>query len=255
MRPADLFDWFALRKHLRRPWAFVRSRHRPSDQPFVDLPLRDGGALRMRPEDRHIIKNVFARDEYRLDGLAPRSLGTVVDVGAHIGTFALRTSPLAERVLAFEPAEDNYGLLVRNTERLSNVKTFPRAVAGKSGRIALYLGKNASAHSTHPESRKTSTREVEGVSLADLFAEQGVERCGYLKLDCEGAEYETLYALSPELLGRIERIALEYHVVEGGAPDWTGERLAAWLGERGHAVELIPSEVRPGKGLIFSRLT
>lgn len=258
MRLADIGDWFALRAHLVHPWSFLRLRKNPPGQPHVDLALRDGGTLRLRADspDRHIIQGVFARDEYRLNGLAPGALGTVIDVGAHIGTFALRASAVASRVLAFEPIDDSYALLRHNTSHRSNVKTFQKAVAGRSGRVTLFLGKNSSAHSIHPAegAPRTSKLELDAVSLADVFAEHGVERCGYLKLDCEGAEYEILYAMPPELLKRIDRIGMEYHAVEGGAPEWSGERLAAYLRERGHETDLVPSKNRPGKGLLFSRL-
>lgn len=258
MRLADISDWFALRRHLLHPRAFLSLRKNPSKQPHIDLPLRDGGVLRMRADspDRHIIQGVFARDEYRLNGTAPGSLGTVIDVGAHIGTFTLRASAVAARVLAFEPIDDSYELLGRNTAHRPNVKTFQKAVAGKTGPVTLFLGKNSSAHSIHPQegAPRTSELKLDAVSLADVFAEHAIDRCGYLKLDCEGAEYEILYALAPELLRRIERIGMEYHSVEGGPKEWTGERLAEHLRKGGRETELVPSKNRPGKGLLFSRL-
>jgi FkbM family methyltransferase len=199
---------------------------------------------------------VFARDEYRLNGLVPGSLGTVVDVGAHIGTFALRAAPLAQRVLAFEPVEDSFALLERNTARFPQVRAFRKAVAARSGTATLFLGKNSSAHSLHPAEGAPRDAElrIEAVSLADVFAGERIERCGYLKLDCEGAEYEILYSLTPELLGRIERIGMEYHSVACGPLEWTGDRLAEHLRRGGHEVELVPSKNRPGKGLLFSCL-
>lgn len=258
MRLADIRDWFALRAHLVHPWSFLRLRKNPPGQPHVDFPLRDGGTLRMRADspDRHIIQGVFARDEYRLNGLAPGALGTVIDVGAHIGTFALRASAVASRVLAFEPIDDSFALLQRNTAHRPNVRVFQKAVAGRTGPVTLFLGKNSSAHSIHPAegAPRTSKLDLQAVSLADVFAEHGVERCGYLKLDCEGAEYEILYSLTPEILGRIDRIGMEYHSVECGPLEWTGERLAEHLRKGGHETTLVPSKKRHGKGLLFSRL-
>jgi FkbM family methyltransferase len=258
MRLADFSDWFALRKHLLRPWDFLRLRKNPPTLPHVDLPLRGGGVLRMRADspDRHIIQGVFARDEYRLDGVAPGSLGTVIDVGAHIGTFALRASAVAARVLAFEPIDDSFELLRRNTAHRPNVQAFQRCVAGKTGPVTLFLGKNSSAHSIHPaEGAPRATKlELQALSLADIFAEHGVDRCAYLKLDCEGAEYEILLSLAPELLRRIDRIGMEYHSVECGPLEWTGQRLAEHLRQGGHETELVPSKNRHGKGLLFSRL-
>ena len=44
-----------------------------------------------------------------------------------------------------------------------------------------------------------------------VFSDHHIERCDFLKLDCEGAEYEIIYAASPKTLARIHRIAMEYH--------------------------------------------
>ena len=52
---------------------------------------------------------------------------------------------------------------------------------------------------------------MDSVALKDIFDEHDIERCHFLKLDCEGAEYELLYNLPGEYYSRIERIVMEYH--------------------------------------------
>lgn len=255
MRLGDFTDWLALRKHFVHPWQFLRLRKQAPPGPFVDLPLRDGSTLRLRSDspDRHIVQNVFARDEYRLN--RETDLGTVIDVGAHIGTFALRASKAAKRVIAFEPVADSFALLERNTAHRPNVERHAKAVAGRRGRLTLFLGKNSSAHSLHPAEGAPRTGEVtvEALTLADVFEAHGVDRCGYLKLDCEGAEYEILEAAPDDLLRRVDRLGMEYHTVAGGPPSWTGERLEERLRACGLRVERVPSKNRPGKGLLFAR--
>ena len=51
-------------------------------------------------------------------------------------------------------------------------------------------------------------------TLQQIFDRHGITRCDFLKMNCEGAEYEILYRTPPEYLRRVERIALEYHAVE-----------------------------------------
>jgi hypothetical protein len=48
------------------------------------------------------------------------------------------------------------------------------------------------------------------VTLDDIFAEHGLERCKLLKIDCEGSEHEIL--LSTGVLPRVEHLAGEFHI-------------------------------------------
>jgi FkbM family methyltransferase len=256
MRLADFSDWLALRKHLVRPWAFLRLRKHPSPEPFVDVELKDGGTVRLRShaQDRHVFHRVFARDEYRLDGVAPGSWDTVVDIGGHIGTFAIRASKAAKRVLAYEPTPESYELLVRNTGRRPNVQAHRLAVAGTKGTLKLILGKNPSRNSLYPPGTEPNLGEIEvaATTLEEIFRENAVERCDLLKVDCEGAEYDLLYAAPKELWPRIHRTCMEYHPVGQARPGWTGVELAKHLEAAGHRVELRPSRRHEGEGLLFS---
>lgn len=256
MRLSDLGDYFALRHHLERPWEFLRLRKRPPPGPFHDVALRGGGSVRLReaPMDRHIFHRIFARDEYHLNGVAPGAWDDVVDVGAHIGIFAIRAAPLARRVLCYEPDPANYALLVENTRRFSNVRPHRQALAGRGGSATLFVSGNPSAHSIHPspEGRAGAAVSVETVSLSDVFTYNRIARCDLLKLDCEGAEYEVLFSSPPGLWERIERVAMEYHPVPGGPAEWTTEGLIRFLEGRGHEVRIHPSRRDPAKGHLFS---
>jgi FkbM family methyltransferase len=251
MRIEDLRDHLVLRRHLARPWKFLRDRRRAFAERLIDIPLRDGGAFRLRPSsmDRHVFHRVFARDEYRIDGIAPGSLGVVVDVGAHIGAFSVRAARLAARVIACEPSPENIALFALNTARFPNIRGLSLAVAGRHGPTDLFVGHDPAAHSVFPAGGpKTVT--VRCVTLEDLFSETGIERCDLLKLDCEGAEHGIIRMAPPGLLARIDRVCMEYHDVPGS----TGEDVARALAAAGHAVEMIPRRKAPRTGYIYSRL-
>jgi FkbM family methyltransferase len=256
MRLSDFADWFALRRHLTHPWAFLRLRKKPPAEPFYDIALRDGGSFRIRSQaqDRHTFHRIYARDEYRLNGWPPGSMGTVVDIGAHVGIFAARVAPLARRVLCYEPAPENFELLRRNVARFPNVRAHPAAVAGRRGTVRLYLRSNPAAHSLLPPDDGSSREAVPvgAVTLEDVFREHSIERCDLLKLDCEGAEYEILRAVPRELWDRIARVAMEYHPARAEDPLGSGEALARYLDDLGYRTELRPSKHHSGKGLLFS---
>lgn len=69
------------------------------------------------------------------------------------------------------------------------------------------------------------------------FERFAVESCEFLKLDCEGAEYEILFKASADTLRKVERISLEYHM---GVTDHAPQELVDLLGSRGFEVELLP---------------
>jgi FkbM family methyltransferase len=256
MQLAWIRDYFALRRHLVRPAAFLRARKKPLPGGGLDVPFRDGFQVRLRdvPMDLHIFHRIFARDEYRLDGIVPGSWDTVVDVGAHIGLFAVRVGPLARRVLCFEPSPDNLVLLRRNLEgdRFAHVVVTGAAVADRPGRRPFYPSGNPSAASLYPGAQTAASPvDVECITLADVFASHGILQCDLLKLDCEGAEYGILSAVPPALGSRIRRVAMEYHAVPG-RPDWNADWLVARLAAWGHQCEVMPSRKDPAKGRLFS---
>ncbi len=254
MRLADITDYFALKRHLVRPWDFVRLRGRTVAAPRIEVPLRDGRTFRIRPQDRHVFHRMFARDEYELDGVAPGSWDTVIDLGAHIGTFAYRAAPLARRVLSYEPTPESFELLAENVSALANVTPHRMAVSGSRGTLTLYRGPSPSRNSVVPRdgAGAEDAFTVESLTLEDVFREHRVERCDLLKVDVEGAEYDVLYALPAERWASIRRVRMEYHLVPGKGEEGTGEGLARHLRKMGHVPRLTPHKKKPGLGLIYS---
>ncbi len=49
-------------------------------------------------------------------------------------------------------------------------------------------------------------------SLSNLFKEHNVQYCNFLKIDCEGCEYEIFKNISLQTLSKINYIAMEIHL-------------------------------------------
>lgn len=174
---------------------------------------------------------------------------TVIDLGANIGTFttfAAWKAPQA-RIVAVEPEPGNLQMLARNVSGnnfAGRVTVVPAAIGGKDGTVTLHItDKISGGHSVFHRYGKTSDLDVELVSLATLLRRQNIAACDFLKLDCEGGEYDALYSLSPDELARIRFLAVECHLFSDD-PRHTPAALRAYLAERGFAIT-------PGKKSMF----
>jgi FkbM family methyltransferase len=177
-------------------------------------------ALRASYADFYIFKEVIVRDDYRLNDL-PQSLGTVVDLGTNIGLFSLKMAAKADRVVSLEPVRANFEL-ARHTLELAGlahkVKLRKAAVAGQSsGTIRIYASnENSGGHSVFRNHARqwggVEFEDVPAISLADLFAEERIERCSLLKCDVEGAEFDVIANTPLDLLSTIDRILMEVHL-------------------------------------------
>ena len=114
-------------------------------------------------------------------------------------------------VYAYEPFAGSLALLRRNAERnrMDAIIPVPLAIAGQVGWRALHMQGRHGVHSLFGDSGEAV--RIECITLAEAFARDHIERCDFLKLDCEGAEFEILLATPGEIFARIRRIALEYH--------------------------------------------
>lgn len=197
----------------------------------------DGLRYALRPSyaDFYIFKEVIVRDDYRLDEL-PERLGTVVDLGTNIGLFSLKMAAKAERVVSLEPVRANFEM-ARHTLELAGlshkVKLRKAAVAGQSrGTIRIYASSdNAGGHSVFRDHAQqwgdVEFEDVPAISLADLFAEEGIERCSLLKCDVEGAEFDVVAHAPLDLLASIDRILMEVHL---NVIDYDLRRLSEFTG-------------------------
>jgi FkbM family methyltransferase len=169
--------------------------------------------------DRVIIEEVWKSDEYYLNRVDIDSDSSIIDIGAHIGAFAIKAQSLFHDIpiIAVEPVRENFRLLEHNLERnrCTAVTALNAAVMSESGAVRVYLDpKNTAGHSTVARVSGTTVSAL-AIRLADIFRTYGLTRVGLLKIDCEGAEYQIILSADNSIWKRVSSLVFEYHPIEG----------------------------------------
>lgn len=159
---------------------------------------------------------------YRLNGVRkaykiPKTdeiMNVAVDVGANVGAFSLINYDKFNRIICIEPAEYTVNECIKNTKKYNNVETYKFAVAAESNKIIKLKnhcdGKcsgNASVLN-HVDWDENDFEYVETISLVDIFKKFDIDVIDYLKVDCEGGEYDFLMNQD---LSNVKYLAIEIH--------------------------------------------
>jgi FkbM family methyltransferase len=133
-----------------------------------------------------------------------------LDIGAHIGGFALWASERATSILSVEPELDNFERLCMHIENNSvpNVMPMMGAVVGNDDKFReLYVNplRNTGTHTLIPK-RNRPSRTVTAYNVNELL---NAGEINAIKIDAEGAEYEILPAIKD--WSPIEAVVLEFH--------------------------------------------
>jgi FkbM family methyltransferase len=207
--------------------------------------------------DRMIFNGVVGHNEYNLpDRFSPSDV--VIDVGAHIGSFAhAAVQRGCRQVHCFEPDRDNCNNAavhlreyidagwVRLAQtavwrsdandyqlRFDGYQMFPKSFAGMEG--ILNTGNGSVLWGAGDAVAKTALDDVideitgNGASgVKDANGANGTGRVRLLKLDCEGAEWPIL--LTSRRLHLVDEIAGEFHELGGPYLEISEDRPAAPL--------------------------
>lgn len=184
----------------------------------VILETRSGLKIKIRTNSTDIMAftHVWLIEEYSNPGFDLHESDTIVDIGGHIGLFTLFASQFCKngKIYCFEPVKENYDLLLSNVtlNNLSNVSAFNVAVTDKTSTVKIFLNKDDSGHSMF--SHDLNSVEVKSTTLKSIFDENNITTCDFIKMDCEGAEYDIINSLPQEYFKKIKKMIIEYHMAD-----------------------------------------
>ena len=216
--------------------------------------------VRKQSSDPFFVQGVFNESVYTPPGYEICESDTIIDVGANIGAFAIFAARRARngRVFAIEPSRESYSIVERNikTNGLDNVIIEHAAIAGVAGPVTLHLSDLGTGdHSIEAvlAGETSQSEQISGITLADLFAKHDIQKCDFLKLNCEGAEFPIVESLTPELAGRLQRIALAYHTQATSPKRDQSDTLAGRLLDLGFTIDVYTDVLDTNRGVFFAR--
>ena len=166
--------------------------------------------IRPGTSDLRCLGKVFVDYEYVIPfEINPR---LIVDAGANIGLATLFFSSKfpGAKIIAIEPEQSNYELLVRNCSGMMNV----------TPRCAAVWNTDTSLQIANPDAEKWSFTVTPGtlngsgikaLTIPQVLAQSGYDTIDILKLDIEGAERELFRDGCEEWLPRVKLIIIELH--------------------------------------------
>ena len=206
--------------HLLRNWHLKILEHYGFIQgQDVIYQLRNGLSLKMKAgrqnSDSLILWDIYINRPYTQHDFRIKKDDIVVDIGAHIGIFTTYAALHSKEVYAYEPVPSTFSYLVENVKlnKFSNVFLYNYAVSDRHKKLPIYMAKGSSgSHSAYKTETKTDEFiEVNVISLEDILSENKLKGVDFLKLDCEGSEYDIIFGASSEVLARVKKMAIELH--------------------------------------------
>ena len=184
----------------------------------VVLEMKSGIKIKLRSDstDLNAFTYVWILEEYNHPGFKINKNDIIIDIGAHIGLFALYASQFCKdgKIYCFEPIKENFNLLLANIELngISNIIASNKAISTKSGYVTIFYNLDEAGHSMHVSSEKSV--KVESVSLSDFLDSYPIQSCNLLKIDCEGEEYGIIDTLESNYFDIIKKMCIEYHFLD-----------------------------------------
>lgn len=178
------------------------------DVAFVSNTVSSGGVfLRPGTADQNVFDEIFLKKEYEIDVGFPQ---VIVDAGAHIGLssvyFAIRYPD--SLIVALEPEDSNYRLLVQNSQRYSNIH--PVKAGLWSHKTSLKIQNRDAASWSFRVIEAPEGGEIDALGIDDIMSMFNVNHIGILKLDIEGSEKAVLTTCR-SWIDKVHTLIVELH--------------------------------------------
>jgi FkbM family methyltransferase len=141
----------------------------------------------------------------------------VLDVGFNYGIFSLGALMKgASQIYGLEPNKEIYRIIRYVYPEKSKVKIYNFAASGTNETLNFLVGHNTLASSIVGQVDDfRESYEVKCVNLYDFIQFNQIGKIDFLKIDCEGTEYEIFECIPDDFFKTIRKIHVEFHFNDG----------------------------------------
>jgi len=187
--------------------------------------------------DYNTLRACIMEDEYKIESLNLKAGDWAIDVGAHIGGVSLYLASKGINVVAVEPIPENVTALKRhielNPDLPGKIHVLHKAIDSRAGRkvfvnyfdtsnehglVHEFIGSIADKAALNPACKSGRSIEVKTISLTNIFNDFKIDKCCFLKMDCEGGEWKAFSKISNSILDKITFIVGEIHSISPPMP-------------------------------------
>jgi FkbM family methyltransferase len=239
---------------VKNPLALIRLATRnPSDQPLV-LKLKEGTSFFVVTlMDAWILKETVLDRQYEQASVPLQPDWVVVDIGAALGDYSVWAARQLKqgRVIAIEPFPQSIQLIRANlaANQIKNVTVLEAAVDSRAGQTVLQLVTGQAVQHSTAAGNGSGSVTVSTVTLASILQQVPEGRIDYLKIDCEGAEYDILFDTPNDALQKVERICMEVH---DGMTLHDHHEMIRFLQSQGYSTRLTPNPVHAELAYLYA---
>lgn len=158
-------------------------------------------------DDDIFFEKVFSKsgDDFEIEHLIKAltyisRYGVAIDGGANYGSWSRHMATTFKKVIAFEPVNNIFECLKKNTSEYENVALYKNAIGDSNKKVNVGIGKAFYNHGCYTV---TGDGEMDMITIDSL----NLETLDFLKLDLEGFEYYALQG-AEETLKRCKPIIL-----------------------------------------------
>jgi len=182
---------------LKMPITFLDNFIKNNNKKLFDWGLNDQYMINVISSEINEDKNIYEKYVKVKEG------DVVFDIGANVGAFTysiLDRNPL--KVYCIEPSNTLFNTLIKNTE--NKCIYINKAISNKTKKtkieegVYIYFNKG---------------EEYETITFKELLSEHNINKIDFLKVDCEGGEYDIFTEENKEwILNNVKYIASEWHM-------------------------------------------
>ena len=160
---------------------------------------------------------IFIRGEYEKESDCMVLPGDVVlDIGANYGFFTLNSIQKgAKKIYSLEPFVKAYNHLEELSKKFEQIIPIQKAISKENGVTSMFIDNNNSAVNCVTKygeifNNTSNETQVETININSLISTIE-EKINFLKVDCEGSEYDLFQTITSPNLRKIERCVIETH--------------------------------------------